>query len=88
MTLKSNRLLLLLGLIAGAIVTWFISSNVFGGSAEKMSGTADWQNILLVNVLVGACMLLFVVELRRGAIRVVLTVIVALLLGFMVTFHL
>ena len=86
MTLKSNRLLLLLGLIAGAIVTWFISSNVFGGSAEKMSGTADWQNILLVNVLVGACMLLFVVELRRGAIRVVLTVIVALLLGFMVTF--
>ena len=31
-------------------------------------------------------MLLFVVELRRGAIRVVLTVIVALLLGFMVTF--
>ena len=86
MTLKSNRLLLLLGLIAGAIVTWFISSNVFGGSAEKMSGTADWQNILLVNVLVGACMLLFVVELRRQAIRVVLTVIVALLLGFLVTF--
>ena len=31
-------------------------------------------------------MLLFVVELRRQAIRVVLTVIVALLLGFLVTF--
>ena len=55
-------------------------------SLEKMTTTATWENIVLVNVLVGGCILLFVVELKRQAIRVLLTVIVALLLGFLVTF--
>ena len=81
-----KHLLMIVGGIAGILVTLFVTNNLFGGSLEKMTGTTDWQNILLVNVLVGACILLFVVELRRGAIRVMLTVIVALLLGFLVTF--
>ena len=81
-----KHLLLIIGAIAGIIVALFVSNTLFDGSAEKMTGTPDWQNVLLVNVLVGACVLLFVVELRRGAIRVLLTVIVALLLGFLVTF--
>ena len=81
-----KHLLMIVGGIAGILVTLFVTNNLFGGSLEKMTGTTDWQNILLVNVLVGTCILLFVVELRRGAIRVMLTVIVALLLGFLVTF--
>ena len=78
--------LLIVGAIAGIVVTLFVTNTLFDGSMEKMTGTASWQSILLVNVLVGGCILLFVVELRRQAIRVLLTVIVALLLGFLVTF--
>ena len=81
-----RHLLLIIGALAGIIVTLFVTNTLFDGSMEKMTGTATWQNILLVNVLVGGCILLFVVELRRQAIRVLLTVIVALLLGFLVTF--
>ncbi len=81
-----RQALLLVGIVAGAAATLFVTHTMFGGSVEKMTGTASWQNILLVNGLVGLCILLFVVELRRGAIRVLLTVIVSLLLGFMVTF--
>ena len=101
MTVKSNQapaepgqglsflrkhLLLIIGAAAGIIVTFFITNTMFDGSFEKMTGTPTWQNILLVNLLVGTCILLFVVELRRQAIRVLLTVIVALILGFLVTF--
>ncbi|MCY4147135.1 MAG: hypothetical protein OXE95_05715 [Chloroflexi bacterium] len=86
MNFARRQALLLVGIFAGAAATLFITQTMFGGSVEKMTGTATWQNILLVNVLVGLCILLFVVELRRGAIRVLLTVIVALLLGFLVTF--
>ena len=81
-----GNLLFIIGGLAGIIVTLFISHTLFDGSLEKMSGTTDWANILLVNALVGACIFLFVVELKRGAIRVLLTVVVALLLGFFVTF--
>ena len=86
MTFLRRYPLMLIGLLAGTLVTWFVTNTMFAGSAEKMTATATWQNILLVNALVGVCILLFVVELRRGAIRVLLTVIVALLLGFLVTF--
>ena len=86
MTSLRTNLLLIVGGLAGILVTLFITNTMFDGSIEKMTGTATWQNILLVNVLVGACILLFVVELRRQAIRVLLTVFVALILGFIVTF--
>ena len=86
MTSMRTHLLLIVGGLAGILVTLFITNSLFDGSMEKMTGTATWQNILLVNMLVGACIFLFVVELRRQAIRVLLTVIVALLLGFIVTF--
>ena len=81
-----KHLLLIIGAVAGIIVTLFVTNTLFDGSLEKMTGTATWENILLVNALVGGCILLFVVELKRQAIRVLLTVIVALLLGFLVTF--
>ncbi len=85
-SMMRNNLLLIVGGLSGILVTLFITNTLFDGSIEKMTGTPTWQNILLVNVLVGACILLFVVELRRQAIRVMLTVIVALILGFIVTF--
>ena len=81
-----KHLLLMVGGASGIIVTLFVMNTLFDGSIEKMTGTTDWRNILLVNALVGACIFLFVVELRRQAIRVLLTVVVALLLGFLVTF--
>ena len=85
-TFLRKHLLLIIGAAAGIIATFFVTNTMFDGSFEKMTGTPTWQNILLVNLLVGACILLFVVELKRQAIRVLLTVIVALLLGFLVTF--
>jgi len=85
-SLLRKHLLLIVGGAAGIIATLFVMNTLFDGSLEKMTGTTDWRNILLVNALVGACIFLFVVELKRGAIRVLLTVIVALLLGFLVTF--
>ena len=84
--LKRQHLLLIVGALAGIVVILFVTNTMFDGSIEKMTGTPTWENILLVNALVGACILLFVVELKRQAIRVLLTVIVALLLGFLVTF--
>ena len=86
MTWVRKHLLLLIGLLAGIVITWFIASTLFDASIEKMTKTATWQNILLVNVLVGMSILLFVIELKAQAIRVLLTVIVALGLGFLVTF--
>ena len=86
MSFLKRQPLLLIGLAAGAVVTLFVTNTLFGGSAEKMTSTPTWENILLVNILVGICILLFVVELKRQAIRVMFTVIVALLLGFLVTF--
>ncbi len=86
LSLIKKHLLLIVGGGAGIIVTLFVMNTLFDGDLEKMTGTTDWQNILLVNALVGACIFLFVVELKRQAIRVLLTVIVALILGFLVTF--
>ena len=86
LTFLRKHLLLIIGAAAGIIATFFITNTMFDGSFEKMTGTPTWENILLVNLLVGTCILLFVVELKRQAIRVLLTVIVALLLGFLVTF--
>ena len=86
MTLIRKNALFLIGIVSGLIVTWFITNNMFDGSIEKMTETETWQNVVLVNVLVGVSILLFVIELKVQAIRVLLTVIVALLLGYVVTF--
>lgn len=86
MTWMRKHLLLLIGILAGIVIVGFIANTMFAGSIEKMTGTATWQNILLVNALVGMSILLFVVELKAQAIRVLLTVVAALGLGFAVTF--
>lgn len=86
MTLIRKHLLLLIGILAGAAIVWFITATLFDGSIDKMTAAATWQNILLVNALVGMSILLFVIELKAQAIRVLLTVVAALILGFLVTF--
>ena len=86
MTFMRKHLLLLIGLLAGIGIVWFITATMFDGSVDKMTAAATWQNILLVNALVGMSILLFVIELKAQAIRVLLTVIAALGLGFLVTF--
>ena len=86
MTLIKKHLLLLIGFLAGAAIVWFITATLFDGSIDKMTAAATWQNILLVNALVGMSILLFVIELKAQAIRVLLTVVAALILGFLVTF--
>jgi general nucleoside transport system permease protein len=84
---RTARLLLILfaALIAVA-VAGFLTYEVFGGSIETMQGTPDYVNILLVNLMVGVCVFLFITELKLDAVRVVTTVIVALILGYLVTF--
>ncbi len=92
----NNRLLVLaLAAIIGAAMTFFISYRIYGGSAEalsldawiaNMSAQPDFQNVLLVNVLVGVSVALFILEMRTAALRVTITVILALLFGFAMTF--
>lgn len=85
MTFIKKNLLFLIGIFGGLIVTWFITNNMFGGSMEAMTETPTWQNIVLVNAFIGVSILLFVIELKAQAIRVLLTVIIALILGYIVT---
>lgn len=85
MTFMKKNLLFLIGIISGLFVTWFITNNMFDGSMEAMQQTTTWENVLLVNVLIGISIFLFVIELKLQAIRVLLTVIIALILGYIVT---
>ncbi|MCZ7538951.1 MAG: ABC transporter permease [Anaerolineae bacterium] len=64
---------------------FFITYKVFGGSWETMTNAPNYISLIIVNALIGFCVLLFVVELRWDALRVILTVIFALLLGGIVT---
>jgi ABC-type uncharacterized transport system permease subunit len=52
---------------------------------ETITNAPDWQNILFVNVLIGASVVLLILELRRDSVRILLTVGVALLFGFLMT---
>ena len=73
---------LLIALAAGAVVTVFVTGRLFAGESfevfqQNMTATPDWQNILLVNVLVGVCVALFMYQLGWSALRVTATVAVA-----------
>lgn len=52
---------------------------------DTITNAPDWQNILFVNVLIGASVVLLILELRRDSVRILLTVGMALLFGFLVT---
>jgi ABC-type uncharacterized transport system permease subunit len=76
----------LLGLVLFGIVTY----GAFGLSGissawDTIHHTKDYQSILLVNVLIGASLTLMVVELRWDSLRVMLTVVLALIFGYLMT---
>ncbi|GEM_PF-120835 len=81
------------GTVCGLLVLLLVSFKTYGLSTS-MSPTEMWdaiqaapnyQSIFLVNVLVGISVLLLVVQLRVDTLRVLLTVAVALVFGYLMT---
>ncbi|MBN1680226.1 MAG: ABC transporter permease [Anaerolineae bacterium] len=83
--LSSRIVLLIVSLALGLVVMFAVTSRMFDGSLDTMKDTPDYTSVLLVNGLIAGSVVLFVLELRMDAVRVVLTVIVALLFGYLVT---
>jgi simple sugar transport system permease protein len=88
---KPRQWIFWLALIAIAVgVTLFLTVRLFSGSTpdewyNNMLATEDYGAIVLVNALVGISVALLVHQLRWNALRVIVTVIVALLLGYVMT---
>lgn len=89
----SQRWTLLFALLAGLCLTVLISYRIYGlnssMSASQMWDTIkaspNYQSVFMVNLLMGVSFLLMIVELRWDALRVLLTVGVALVLGYLMT---
>lgn len=85
--------LLVLSVLTGLLLLLAISMRVFGITAsmslDEMRGAIqaapDYGAILLVNALIGVSMMLMIYELRWDALRVILTVAVALVFGYLMT---
>lgn len=76
---------LVAAIVAAALVTGFITYRMFNGSVDELTAQADYPNVIFVNVLVGISVALFIIQLKWGALRVTLTVVAALILGYIVT---
>ncbi len=92
MTSAKRRLGLVLGAVLVAVaVTLVVTWSVFGRLTDwnafvtALMAQPDYINLILINVVVGVSVALFVVELRWQALRVIITVVLALFLGFFVT---
>lgn len=88
--LPARLLPIALGLAAGIALFAFINARLFGGATwdeflTNLTGATDYGAILFVNVLIALSVTLFIVQLKAGALRVFITVIAALLLGYLVT---
>jgi simple sugar transport system permease protein len=77
--------LLLFALAIAVVVAYFISYQVFGGSVEDMVATTSYQMVLFINALIGISVALFIIELKWDAVRVVVTVVIALIFGYLMT---
>jgi simple sugar transport system permease protein len=76
----------LLGLILFGVVSYGAFDLSSGGNVwDTIKNTTDYQSILVVNALIGFSMVLMIVELRIDALRVILTVVVALIFGYLMT---
>ncbi|MCA9908840.1 MAG: ABC transporter permease, partial [Anaerolineae bacterium] len=88
---KANRnISYIVALIIGLVIFLATSYRVFGGGAleewiDKFNSTAGGGGILFVNALVGISVALFVAQLKWNALRVTITVIAALIFGYVVT---
>ncbi|MBN2305919.1 MAG: ABC transporter permease [Anaerolineae bacterium] len=76
---------LLMGLLVVALISYKAYDLGSDFSWETVKNTTDWQSVLLVNVLIGISVTLLILELKWDALRVLLTVVVALLFGYLMT---
>ena len=91
--LSSRQLVLVGGAVAALVVMGLISFKIFGLTAsmslstmwETMRAAPNFESMLLVNGLIGVSVFLLIFELRWGALRVLLTVGVALVFGYLMT---
>jgi simple sugar transport system permease protein len=91
MRLSAVQLRLLgIGVVIGLLLVGAISYKTFDLAHadnwwDGIKNTTDYQSILAVNALIGLSVVLMVLELRLDALRVLLTVIVALIFGYLMT---
>src|SRR5258708_30848380 len=76
--------------LVALVIAFVLTYEIFGGGAlssmlTTMQATPDYKNLILVNLLIGASVALFIAQLRWTALRVTVTVLIALFLGFFVT---
>ena len=85
--------LLTISILAGLVVAGLVSYKAYslstgmslGEISDAIKATPDYLAVLLVNVLIGFSVMLLILELRLDALRVLLTVIVALIFGYLMT---
>lgn len=81
--------LLVFSLIVGLLLVGLISYKTFelrdSFSLDQIRSVTDWQAVLFVNLLIGISVVLLIVELKWDSLRVLLTVIVALVFGYLMT---
>ena len=88
-----SGMLLVLSVVFGLLVALAISARVFGVSAgmgadeirAAIEAAPDYGAILLVNGLIGFSVMLLIYELRWDALRVIMTVGIALVFGYLMT---
>lgn len=85
---RSSRTIL--ALLSGLIIFLFLSIRIFGASdlaglPEAIQATPDYGWIFVINLLISGTVVLFVAELGGGALRVTLTVLLALAFGYLMT---
>ena len=82
-----------IGIVSGLLVLLLVSFKAYSLSAsmspaemwDAIKAAPNYQSVFLVNILVGISVLLLVVQLRADTLRVLLTVAVALLFGYLMT---
>ncbi len=85
--------LYVIGALCGLLILVLVSYKTYNLSVgmspaemrDAIQATPNYLSVLLVNVLVGISVLLLVVQLRVDTLRVLLTVAVALLFGYLMT---
>jgi simple sugar transport system permease protein len=85
-----NFTLIGVALVVGFLMFAFLTIRLFGGGSLEAVGPALAETegagwLLFVNGLVGVSVALFIQQLKWGALRVTLTVIGALIFGFLIT---
>lgn len=71
--------------ISFALTIHVVAGGITGGeSISKALASPNFNNIFGFNILVGLALLLFIIQTGWGALRVLLTVIAALIIGFII----